>query len=103
MKIITLIVSDPLVILDCIRWSKYLVPFIALAVIFILLIIIPQQWRQQQQLAVNKQIKPGTHIVTIHGLKGMVCHASENFIIIELDDGRKVEILRQAVASIHHE
>lgn len=103
MKIIAFITDDPLIILDCIRWCRYLVPFIALALIFTLLILIPQQWRHENQQRLYKQIKPGTLITTIHGLQGTVCHASENFIIIELVDGRKIEIVRQAVASIHHD
>ena len=103
MKIVALIVNDPLTILEGIRWLRYLVPFIALIIIFTFLILIPQQWRHESQQRLYRQIKPGTLITTIHGLKGIICQISENFIIIELDDGRKVEILRQAVASIHHD
>lgn len=103
MKIISLITSDPSFILASTRWGRALVPFVILTTIFTLLIIIPQQWRQQAQLALYKQITIGARVITTTGLQGKVLHTSENFIILELADGRKIEIVRQAIASVHHD
>jgi len=79
------------------------IPIIVLAVSCIVFILLPQQQQQYVNLALRKNLRIGRHICTMHGLTGIIVSLSENFIIIQHDDGRKSEILAQTIIAIDHE
>lgn len=97
------IFEDTLFTLSLIGWCRAVIPVAALIFMCIMLIVVPQQWQSNNRAQINKALKPGTRITTIHGLAGNVCSVSENFIIMQLHDGRKIEIIRNTVASVSHE
>jgi preprotein translocase YajC subunit len=103
MKLISYFFQDTLFTLTCIRWCHILLPAMTFAIICWLLIILPQHRKQQHQKQLVRHIKEGMYITTIHGISGIACAVSENFIILECSDGRKIEIVKQTIAVIHHE
>lgn len=78
-------------------------PLLALCLGLFTFIIQPQARRIQAHNSTQKQVKTGMRVTTVHGITGKVCSVSENFIILELEDGRKIEIIRTIIAIIHHE
>jgi preprotein translocase subunit YajC len=89
--------------LTCIRWLRIVLPLLVTSIVFLSFIILPQKNRLDKHDSIKKQLKNGVRITTVHGISGKVCDVSENFIILELDDGRKIEIIRSVIAIIHHE
>lgn len=96
-------VPDTSFYITCLRFLRIALPFLTIGLVFFCFILQPQSHRLKSQESILKQLKKGTRITTVHGITGKVCQASENFIILELDDGRKIEIIRTVIAVIHHE
>ena len=88
---------------DFLNLLQLLIPIAAIIAMFFLFVILPQRYLKQQQQQLLKKVNRGTRIKTIHGIWGTVYSCTDNFIIIERDDGRKIEILRQTIASVIHE
>jgi len=75
-------------------------PFIAVILIFYLLIIRPQNKKRKETEKMLGAIKKGDKIVTIGGIHGTVQSVKESTVIIKVDDNVKLEFLRSAVSSI---
>jgi preprotein translocase YajC subunit len=67
---------------------------------YVLFFLVPQRQERRRTQMLHKQLKPGTHVVTIYGQHGTICNISESFIILQLDDGRIVEVIAQAIGSV---
>ena len=80
-----------------------IVPTAAIIATFLLFVILPQQNFKQQQQHMLKKITLGARVTTMHGISGNISSCESHFIIIACDDGRKIEVLRQTIASINHE
>ncbi|KKP24300.1 MAG: Preprotein translocase, YajC subunit [candidate division TM6 bacterium GW2011_GWF2_28_16] len=68
--------------------------------IFYFLIIRPQN---KQKVAIQNMLnslKTGDKIITSSGIIGKIFEIRENEIIIEVFDGTKIEILKQAIVSL---
>jgi preprotein translocase YajC subunit len=85
------------------RLIATIIPLITLVFSLYLLILIPQKQQQAAQQLLRKKLYVGSRISTHHGLSGTIYNLSDNFIILALDDGRKIEIVTPAIATIHHE
>jgi preprotein translocase subunit YajC len=77
-----------------------LLPFILIAVIFYFFIIRPQSKQRQALAQMIKNLKIGDKIATKGGIIGIVSQINETTFIIQLHDGTKMEILKQAVISM---
>jgi preprotein translocase subunit YajC len=77
-----------------------LLPFILIAVILYLFIIRPQNKQRQMLQQMINNLKPEDRIITKGGIIGTITRVNDNSFIIELHDGTKMEILKNAVISI---
>jgi preprotein translocase subunit YajC len=75
-------------------------PFIAIILIFYLLIIRPQNKKRKETEKMHSGLKKGDKIVTIGGLYGTIQSVKETTVIIKADDNVKLEFLRSAISSI---
>jgi len=76
------------------------IPFIAIILIFYLLIIRPQSKKRKETEKMLGAIKKGDKVVTIGGLYGTIQSVKETTVIMKVDDNVKLEFLRSAISSI---
>ena len=76
------------------------IPFIAIILIFYLLIIRPQSKKRKETEKMLASIKKGDKIVTIGGVYGTVQNVKDTTVIIKVDDNVKIEFLRSAISNI---
>ena len=75
-------------------------PFIAIAVIFYVLLIRPQRRRQLDQQRLIDSLEVGKEIVTAGGLYGTVTALDHDEVHMQIADGVEVRIAKRAVAGI---
>lgn len=80
-----------------------LLPFILLIAVLYFFIIRPQKKQQQALAKMRSELKPGNKIITRGGIIGTISSLDSNTVLIELHDGTKAEILKDAVISIINE
>lgn len=73
-------------------------PLIVLFVIFYFLLIRPQQKRAKEQKAMISALQKGDSIVTSGGIHGRIASVNEDTVMVEISDGVKVKISKEAVA-----
>ena len=89
--------------IDYLKTLQQIIPAATIVVTFLLFVILPQRYHKQQQQQLFKKLRPGTCVKTLHGISGTIYSCAGNFIILELDDGRKIEILRQTIAAVAYD
>ena len=72
--------------------------FIVMIVAFYFLMMRPQRKRQQTHQAMMADLKPGERIVTIGGVYGQIESLADDTVVIKVESGALLRILRQAVA-----
>jgi len=72
----------------------------ALAVIFYLLLIRPQQRRQKEQNALLGSVKIGDKVILSSGLHGLVTNVKEATILVKVADNVKMEFEKTAIAKV---
>ncbi len=77
-----------------------LLPFILIAIIFYFFIIRPQSKQRQLLKQMIDNINIGDKVITKGGIIGTISQILENSFIINLYDGSKLEILKNAVISM---
>ena len=75
-------------------------PFIAIILIFYLLIIRPQNKKRKETEKMLSALKKGDKIVTIGGLYGTIHLVKDTTVVIKVDDNVKLEFLRSAISSV---
>jgi preprotein translocase subunit YajC len=75
-------------------------PFILIIAIFYFLIIRPQNKKQKETQKMLSELKKGDKIVTIGGIHGTIASVKDNSLLLRVDDNVKIEIGRNAVASV---
>jgi len=76
-------------------------PFIALVPIWYLLVIRPQQQRQEQHKQLIANVRRGDTIVTTGGIIGKVIRVvDDNEVQVEIADGVRVRLLRQMISDV---
>lgn len=77
-----------------------ILPWIAILVIFYLLMIRPQQQRVKQHRAMVDGVKPRDTAVTSGGLIGKVTKVDENEVELEVAQGVRVRVVKSMLSDI---
>jgi preprotein translocase subunit YajC len=72
--------------------------FVVMIVAFYFLMMRPQRKRQQEHQAMMAELKLGERIVTIGGVYGQIESLADDSVVIKVESGASLRILRQAVA-----
>jgi preprotein translocase subunit YajC len=75
-------------------------PLVGMLAIFYFLLIRPQQKRQRELQKMISALKKGDRVVTAAGLYGTVAGLRDDVVVIEIADGVKVEMLKNAVTAV---
>jgi preprotein translocase subunit YajC len=79
---------------------SFLILIVIAFVLMWLLLIRPQRRRQNEQRAMQENLRPGDEIVTAGGLYGTVARLDEDEIGLQIADGVVVRIARRAIAGV---
>ncbi len=77
-----------------------LLPILGMFVIFYFLLIRPQQKRQKEMMKMVNALKKGDRVVTASGLYGTVAGLRDDVVVVEIADGVKVEMMKNAVTGV---
>ena len=77
-----------------------LLPFILIAGIFYLLIIRPMRSRQKNLESLIASLKNGDKVITTGGVYGTIAGVRENTFLLKVGDQVKLEVAKNAVASL---
>jgi len=77
-----------------------LAPMLLIFVVFWFLLIRPQQKKQKEHRAMVAALKRGDRVVTTGGIHGQVTHVGDDHLMVEVADGVKLKIVRDAVSAI---
>ncbi len=77
-----------------------LVPLILIFVIFYFLLLRPQIKRAKEHKQMVASMAKGDEVVTNGGLLGKITKLDENFITLEVSEGVRVKVQRNAIASL---
>lgn len=76
-------------------------PFILIIVVFWLLLIRPNQKRQQQWQKMLQGLKTGDRITTSGGIRGIILNIKDETIQLRIPpDNIKIEVVKSAIASV---
>lgn len=76
------------------------IPILLLFVIFYFLLIRPQQKKQKQHQELIGNLRRGDKIVTNGGLYGTVVDVKDHILVLKIADDVKVELVKNAVATV---
>ncbi len=78
-----------------------ILPLVAIFVVFILLMIIPQRKRKKQMQQLMDSLKPGKMIKTIGGIYGKIVAVKEDLVTIEvMPDKVRMVFAKGAIATV---
>ncbi|UII22389.1 preprotein translocase subunit YajC [Fulvivirga ligni] len=72
--------------------------FGGVALVFYFFMIRPQQKKQKDQKKFIQEIKRGDQVVTIGGIHGKVLSADDDNVVLEIDKGVKITILKSSIS-----
>jgi preprotein translocase subunit YajC len=75
-------------------------PFIAIFVIFYLLMIRPQQRRVKEHQAAINAVKKGDEIITGGGIRGKVTKVSDDEAEVEIAQGVKIRVIKSTITQV---
>ena len=75
-------------------------PFILIFVVMWFLLIRPQQKKQKEHRAMVAALKRGDRVVTNGGIYGQVSHVGDDHLMVEIADGVKIKVVRDAIAAV---
>ena len=75
-------------------------PFILVFIVMWFLLIRPQQKKQKQHRAMVAALKRGDRVVTNGGIYGQVAHVADDHLMVEIADGVKIKVVRDAIAAV---
>ncbi|MDR2659782.1 MAG: preprotein translocase subunit YajC [Spirochaetaceae bacterium] len=75
-------------------------PFILIIAIFYFLIIRPQNKKQKETQKMLSELKKGDKVVSIGGIHGTIAAVKDSSILLKVDDNVKIELSRNAIASV---
>jgi len=79
--------------------TLYMVGFLVLMfAAFYFFIIRPQSKRQKEQREFNQNLQPGDKVITIGGIFGRIESVREDSIIIKVESGTTMKMLKTAIA-----
>jgi preprotein translocase subunit YajC len=77
-----------------------IVPWLAIFVIFYMLMIRPQQQRVKQHQAAINAVKKGDEVVTGGGIRGKVTKVSDEEAEIEIAQGVKIRVVKSTISQV---
>lgn len=77
-----------------------ILPLIIIFVIFYFLLLRPQMKRAKEQRKMVEALSKGDEVVTTGGILGKITDVEDSFITVEIADGVRVKVQRNAVASM---
>lgn len=78
-----------------------LLPFVLIIGVFYLLLIRPNQKRQQQWQQMLSKLKTGDKITTSGGIRGVIMNIKDDTIQLRIPpDNIKIEVVKSAIASV---
>lgn len=77
-----------------------LLPLVLIFIIFYFLLLRPQMKRAKEHKKMTEALSKDDEIVTNGGLLGRITKLDESFITIEIAEGTRVKVQRNAVASM---
>lgn len=77
-----------------------LAPMVLIFVVFWFLLIRPQQKKAKEHRAMVAALKRGDRVVTTGGIYGQVSHVADDHLMVEIADGVKIKIARDAVSGV---
>jgi preprotein translocase, YajC subunit len=77
-----------------------LILLIAIFAVFYFLVMRPQSKRAKEQKKMIEALAKGDEVVTNGGLLGKITEVGENFVILEVAEGVKLNVQKQAVSSL---
>jgi len=92
---------DPIILILSI--ARIALPIATLAFGVTILVVIPQLRLRENKKDKYRDLKAGIRITTFHGDHGIIDEITENSIVMQHNDGRKIEITKQSIARIHAE
>ena len=76
-------------------------PFILIIAVFYLLLIRPNQKKQQHWQQMLAALKPGDRVTTTGGIRGTILSLKEDAVQLRVPpDGIKIEVAKSAIASV---
>jgi preprotein translocase subunit YajC len=75
-------------------------PFILIFIVMWFLLIRPQQKKQKEHRAMVAALKRGDRVVTNGGIYGQVSHVADDHLMVEIADGVKIKVVRDAIAAV---
>ncbi|MDQ6990727.1 MAG: preprotein translocase subunit YajC [Mariprofundaceae bacterium] len=77
-----------------------LIPLVVIMVIFYFLLIRPQQKRAKEHRNMVESLKKGDKVLTNGGIHGTIMDVKEGFLKVEIAEGVRVKMQRDAVAAL---
>lgn len=77
-----------------------ILPWVAIFVIFYLLMIRPQQQRVKQHQAAIASVKKGDDIVTGGGIRGRVTKVADEEVEVEIAQGVKIRVVKSTISQV---
>ena len=81
-------------------FQSLLFPYIIIMLIFYFLVMKPQKDKQKQHKAMIDNLKKNDEIITTGGIHATVVNVKEATVIVRIDDNVKMEINKDAIATI---
>jgi preprotein translocase subunit YajC len=75
-------------------------PLIFIFVVFYFLLIRPQSKKAKEHRQMVEALAKGDEVVTNGGLLGRITSIGDSFVEVEIADGMRVKVQRQAIASL---
>ena len=83
--------------------QSMIIPYIAIGLIFYFLVFKPQKQKQNETKSMLANLKKNDQIVTTSGIHGTIVMVKDKTIMLRVDDNVKIEIDKEAVASVTKE
>ena len=78
--------------------SAYMIIFLVLIfAVFYFLMIRPQRKKQTEHRRLTEELKRGDKVITIGGIYGEIDHIGENHVILKVEDGTKLRLLKSSI------
>jgi preprotein translocase subunit YajC len=75
-------------------------PLVLIFVVFWFLLIRPQQKKAKEHRAMVAALKRGDRVVTTGGIYGQVSHVADDHLMVEIADGVKIKVVRDAISAV---
>ena len=75
-------------------------PFILIFIVMWFLLIRPQQKKAKEHRAMVAALKRGDRVITSGGIHGQVSHVADDHLVVEVADGVKIKVVRDAISAV---